>query len=125
MKLGLQILLGLFSLIPLAFAVMGLAHGAGGLDPGGQVAAAVDNQFRYLSGMYVVVTLLLWSVIPEVEKHFRTLAILCAALFIGGIGRALSQVAVGPGTDFQLTGIFIELSSPLVLVWAWLVAKRG
>lgn len=125
MKLGLQIVLGLFSLIPLAFAVMGLANGAGGLDPGGQVAAAVDNQFRYLSGMYVVVTLLLWSVIPQVEKHFRILAIVCVALFIGGIGRFLSQTALGPGADFQLSGMFIELGSPLMLVWAWFVAKRA
>lgn len=125
MKLGLQIVLGLFSLVPLAFAVMGMASGPAGLDPGGSVAAAVDNQFRYLSGMYVVVTLLLWSIIPEIEKHFRTAAIICAALFIGGIGRLISQMAVGPGTDFQVSGAFIELGSPLLLVWVWLVAKRA
>ncbi|ABI78159.1 putative membrane protein [Hyphomonas neptunium ATCC 15444] len=125
MKLGLQIFLGLFSLVPLAFAVLGMANGAAGLDPGGSVAAAVDNQFRYLSGMYVVVTLLLWSIIPEIEKHFRTAAILCAALFIGGIGRVISQMAVGPGASFQVSGMFIELGSPLVLVWLWFVVKRA
>ena len=125
MKLGLQIFLGLFSLVPLAFAVMGMANGGGGLDPGGTIAAAVDNQFRYLSGMYVVVTLLLWSIIPEIEKHFRTAAIVCAALFIGGIGRLISQMAVGPGTDAQLAGVYIELGSPLVLVWLWFVVKRA
>lgn len=125
MKLGLQIVLGLFSLVPLVFAVLGMANGAAGLDPGGQVAAPVDNQFRYLSGMYVVVTLLLWSIIPEIEKHFRTAAILCAALFIGGIGRLISQMAVGPGADFQVSGAFIELGSPLVLVWLWFVVKRS
>lgn len=125
MKLGLQIVLGIFSLIPLAFAVMGLAGGAGALDPGGQVAAAVDNQFRYLSGMYVVVTLLLWSIIPEIEKHFRTAAIICAALFIGGIGRALSLVAAGPGTPPQQTGMYIELGAPLLLVWLWFVVKQA
>jgi hypothetical protein len=125
MKLGLQIVLGLFSLIPLAFAVMGMANGAAGLDPGGQVAAAVDNQFRYLSGMYVVVTLLLWSIIPEIEKHFRTAAIICAALFVGGIGRYLSQMAVGPGTETQLSGMYIELGSPLLLVWLWFVVRQA
>lgn len=125
MKLGLQIVLGLFSLVPLTFAVLGMANGAAGLDPGGSVAAAVDNQFRYLSGMYVVVTLLLWSIIPEIEKHFRTAAILCAALFIGGIGRLISQMAVGPGAEFQVSGMFIELGSPLLLIWLWFVVKRA
>lgn len=123
-KLGLQIVLGLFSLIPLTFAVMGMANGAAGLDPDGGVAAAVDNQFRYLSGMYVVITLLLWSIIPEIEKHFRTAAILCAALFIGGIGRFVSQMAVGPGADFQQSGMLIELGSPLLLLWLWAVVKQ-
>ncbi|MBY9068450.1 DUF4345 domain-containing protein [Hyphomonas sp. WL0036] len=125
MKLALQIILGLFSLIPLAFAVMGLANGAGGLDPEGHVAAAVDNQFRYFSGMYVVVTLILWRIIPTIEKHFWTLALICVALFVGGVGRILSQMAVGPGADFQHSGMFIELFSPLVLVLAWFVAKRA
>ncbi|MFN3610409.1 MAG: DUF4345 domain-containing protein [Hyphomonas sp.] len=125
MKLGLQIVLGLFSLVPLTFAVLGMANGAAGLDPGGSVAAAVDNQFRYLSGMYVVVTLLLWSIIPEIEKHFRTAAILCAALFIGGIGRLISQMAVGPGAEFQVSGMYIELGSPLLLIWLWFVVKRA
>jgi hypothetical protein len=125
LKLGLQIVLGLFSLIPLAFAVMGMANGAAGLDPGGQVAAAVDNQFRYLSGMYVVVTLLLWSIIPQIEKHFRTAAIICAALFVGGIGRVISQMSAGPGADFQLSGMYIELGSPLMLVWLWFVVRQA
>ena len=110
MKLGLQIVLGLFSLIPLAFAVMGMAHGAAGLDPGGQVAGAVDNQFRYLSGMYAVVTLLLWSIIPEIEKHFRTAAIICAALFVGG---AL-QKAFDPQ---QVIGLLSGWHLPGLLVW--------
>ena len=125
MKLGLQIVLGLFSFIPLIFAVLGMAGGAGGLDPDGSVAAAVDNQFRYLSGMYVIVTLLLWGIIPEIEKHFRTAAILCAALFIGGIGRFVSQMDVGPGASFQQSGMFIELGAPLVLIWVWFVVKRA
>jgi hypothetical protein len=75
--------------------------------------------------MYVVVTLLLWSIIPEIEKHFRTAAILCAALFIGGIGRLISQMAVGPGAEFQVSGMYIELGSPLLLVWLWFVVKQA
>lgn len=125
MKIGLQIVLGLFSLIPLGFAVMGVMNGAAGLNPDGDPAAALDNQFRYLSGMYVVVTLLLWSIIPGIERHFRTAAIICAALFIGGAARFVSQNTLGPGLPEQQVGMFIELGAPLLLIWQQAVARAS
>ena len=125
MKLGLQIVLGLFSLVPLAFAAMGLLTGMSGADPAATVSAAVDNQYRYMSGVYVLVSFLIWYALPKIETHFRLMAFVCAALVVGGIGRLLSQAAVGPGTEQQQIGAFIELGSPLLLVWLWLVAKRA
>lgn len=124
MKLGLQIVLGLFSLIPLAFAVMGLMSGMAGADPVATVSAAVDNQYRYMSGVYILVTFLLWYAIPRIEQHFKLMAMICAALVIGGIGRLLSQGAVGPGTDQQQIGAMIELGSPVLLLWLWLVVRQ-
>jgi hypothetical protein len=124
MKLGLQIVLGLFSLIPLAFAAMGLIHGMASADPVVTVSAAVDNQYRYMSGVYVLVTLLLWYAIPNIERHFGLMALICAALVIGGIGRFLSQTSVGPGTALQSAGMLIELGSPLLLAWLWLVVRK-
>ncbi|HPF24250.1 MAG TPA: DUF4345 family protein, partial [Hyphomonas sp.] len=63
MKRGLQIALGVFSLIPVAFAILGFVAGAGRLSPDG-VAVDLDNQYRYFSGMYLVVAFMLWSIIP-------------------------------------------------------------
>ncbi|MGA1344188.1 MAG: DUF4345 domain-containing protein [Hyphomonas sp.] len=123
MKLGLQIVLGLFSLIPLAFAVMGLHSGMAGADPAATVSAAVDNQYRYMSGVYILVTFLLWYAIPGIEKHFALMAMICAALVIGGLGRLLSQDALGPGAQQQQIGAFIELGSPALLVWLWFVRR--
>ena len=48
-----------------------------------------------------------------------------AALVIGGIGRLLSQGALGPGTEQQQIGAFIELSSPLLLAWLWFVTRQA
>jgi Domain of unknown function (DUF4345) len=123
MKLGLQIVLGLFSLIPLAFAAMGLLSGMAGADPAATVSAAVDNQYRYMSGVYILVTFLLWYAIPKIETHFRLMSLICAALVIGGIGRLLSQGAVGPGTEQQQIGAIIELGSPVLLLWLWFVKR--
>ncbi len=125
MKLGLQIVLGLFSLIPLAFAVMGLWQGAASADPAAVVSVAVDNQFRYLSGIYVLVSLLIWSAIPNVERQFRLLAAVCAALVLGGLGRLYSHLMIGPAEAKQFAGMFIELGSPLLLIWQQAVARAS
>ncbi|MDP1554404.1 MAG: DUF4345 domain-containing protein [Hyphomonas sp.] len=125
MKLGLQIVLGLFSLIPVAFAAMGLFAGMASADPAAALSAAVDNQFRYLSGVYILVSLLLWYAIPKIEQHFTLMALICAALFIGGIGRLLSVMAAGPGLPGQTAGAFIELGSPVLLVWLWFVVRKA
>lgn len=124
MKLGLQIALGLFSLIPIYFAGIGLVHGGALLMPDG-VTAALDNQYRYNSGTYVAVSLLLWYIIPQIEKHFKLLAIVCIALVLGGIGRLISQNTVGAGTEQQFVGMIIEFASPILLIWQQLVARKS
>ncbi|MFN7164024.1 MAG: DUF4345 domain-containing protein [Hyphomonas sp.] len=125
MKLGLQIVLGVFSLIPLAFAALGLLSGMAGADPATTLSAAVDNQYRYMSGVYILVSFLIWYALPKIEQHFKLMALVCAALFIGGIGRLLSSAAIGPGTPAQAMGVWIELGSPILLVWLWFVARRA
>lgn len=123
MRLGLQIALGVLSLIPLIFAVLGLVYGASYQMPDGGYSAALDNQLRYLSGTYVLVTLLLWWAIPEIEKHGRLLTYVCAALVIGGLGRLMSHFAIGPGEPTQFVGMLLELSSPVFLIWQRAVAR--
>lgn len=125
MKIGLQVVLGLFSVIPLAFAALGLVSGMAGADPATPVSAAIDNQYRYMSGVYVLVSFLLWYAIPKIETHFRLISFICAALVIGGLGRLVSYLTVGPGTPQQWAGMFIELGSPILLVWLWFVVRSA
>ncbi|MEC7289343.1 MAG: DUF4345 domain-containing protein [Pseudomonadota bacterium] len=125
MKLGLQIGLGILSLIPLVFSVMGVMAGASYFMPDGGYPAALDNQLRYLSAIYVLVTFLLWWAIPNVEKHGTLLAFICAAIFIGGLARLVSHLTVGPGQPEQMAGMALELISPLFLIWQRLVARKA
>jgi len=124
-KLGLQIGLGILSLIPLFFAIMGIVNGASFFMPEGGFPAAIDNQLRYLSAIYLLVTMLLWWAIPNIEKHGTVLAFICAAIFIGGLARFLSHSTVGPGIDTQFAGMILELSSPIFLIWQRLVARSA
>lgn len=125
MKLGLQIGLGVLSLIPLFFAVMGIINGASYFMPDGGYPAAIDNQLRYLSAIYLLVTMLLWWSIPNIEKHGTVLTFVCAAIFLGGIARFISYSTVGPGLDQQFAGMVLELSSPIFLIWQRLVARKA
>lgn len=125
MKRGLQITLGVFSLIPVIFAVLGFLHGAGRLSPDG-VAPGLDNQYRYFSGMYLVVSFLIWFIIPQIERHGRLLAIVSAAIFIGGLGRVVSIMTAGQPAQDQIVAMGIELVVPVIFVlWQRMVARRA
>ncbi len=125
MKLGLQIALALFSLIPLAFSVLGIVQGAAFFMPDGGYPAALDNQLRYLSAIYLLVTLLLWWTIPKVEQHGVVLALVCAVIFLGGLARFFSHSTIGPGLETQFAGMVFELSTPVFLIWQRLVARKA
>jgi hypothetical protein len=125
MKRGLQVFLGVFSLIPVIFALLGFLAGAGRLSPEG-VAVDLDNQYRYFSGMYLVVAFLLWSIIPAIEKHGRTLFLISAAIFIGGLGRVVSYMTMGAPSQDLMVGMGIELVVPvLFVVWQRAVAAKA
>jgi hypothetical protein len=125
MKRGLQVFLGVFSLIPVIFALLGFLAGAGRLSPEG-VAVDLDNQYRYFSGMYLVVAFLLWSIIPAIEKHGRTLFLISAAIFIGGLGRVVSYMTMGAPSQDLMVGMGIELVVPVIFViWQRAVAARA
>jgi hypothetical protein len=53
------------------------------------------------------------------------MSFICAALVIGGAGRLVSHFTVGPGTPEQWAGMFIELGSPILLVWLWFVVREA
>lgn len=123
MKLGLQVVLALVSLIPLYFAVTGVVFGPPGID--GTAAAETDNQFRYLSAYYLSFAFALWYVIGDVERRGWVLRFILAAVFLGGLARAWSMMQVGQGSPEQTLGMYVELAAPLLLVWQALVARKA
>jgi hypothetical protein len=125
MKLGLQIVLGILSLIPVFFGVTGLLYGAEQLMPEGQsVPPALDNQFRYWAGFYFVLAFLLWWAIPNIERHTTLLRIVCLALVIGGVGRLVSHLTVGPGGPDQFGAMILEIGSVVFVFWQAMLPKE-
>jgi len=124
MKRGLQIVMGLLSLIPLLLAVQNVGGGAAALA-GEAVPAALDNQFRYLSTFYLSLTFLIWWIIPNVERHAVPVRILIGAVFLGGLARAYSMMQVGHPGDQLYNGMILEFVLVLIIPWQAMVAKRA
>jgi hypothetical protein len=124
MRRGLQIVLGLLSLIPLVVAYGALSGGAAGIE-GRAVSAALDNQLRYLSTFYLSLTVLIWWMLPNIERHTVPLRILIGAIVLGGLARLYSLMTVGhPGEQFY-TGMIIEFVLIIIIPWQAMVAKRA
>lgn len=124
MKLGLQIVLGLLSLIPVVLAIQNVGGGAAALA-GEAVPAALDSQFRYLSVFYLSLTFMIWWMIPNIERHTVPVRILIGAVFLGGLARAYSLTQVGHPGEQLYAGMIIEFVLVLIIPWQWLIAKRA
>jgi hypothetical protein len=123
MKRGLQIFLGILSVIPPIVSISGLVLGTGRFLTDDLVTPPFDSQFRYQTGYYISLALLAWWVIPNIEKHVTPLRIISASVFLGGIGRVISFFDVGRPPALLLGFIALELCFPLLLLWQAQIRK--
>jgi Domain of unknown function (DUF4345) len=124
MRKSLQITLLILSLIPLFFGLTGVIFGTGRFLPVDAIVPQLDNQFRYLSGIYLLVSCLIWWMVPTIERHGTLLRIITLALFLGGVARAISWASVGQPPVFQIGAMFLEMSAPLFALWQSRVARQ-
>lgn len=124
MKRALQIVLAILSLIPLNFGLRGLIIGPADIMPAEHVNAAIDNAMRYQSGYYLSLFMILWWMIPNIEKHTALIRILTVAIFIGGLGRLASYLIMGEPPAQMMAGMFLELGAPVLAVWQYLVSSK-
>ncbi len=123
LKLALQVILAALSLVMLWHAVMGLIIG-GAPYFNGNPPPAFDNQARFVAGVYLLFPILIWWIIPSIERHAVPIRILAAGMVCGGIGRLISLVQFGSGHDGQLVSMVVELSSPSLILWQHAVAQQ-
>ncbi|MEM7124729.1 MAG: DUF4345 domain-containing protein [Chloroflexota bacterium] len=83
------------------------------------VIIELDNHYRYLTGAYLAVTFAIWWTLGNIEERVVPFRMVCAAVFIGGVGRVVSIATVGmPESSEYIVGAVIELILvPLLLLW--------
>ncbi|MGB5725056.1 MAG: DUF4345 domain-containing protein [Parasphingorhabdus sp.] len=107
----------LIGLIPLWFGLNGMFFGAAehmGAEP---FSAAMDNQYRYLSGVYIGVALMIFYSSGDIRRRGDLFRFAIIAIFIGGCARAISYLTIGEPPTEQIAGMIVELLAPLLLLW--------
>lgn len=117
MKRGLQLILGILSLIPFIVAILGLTSGLGRWLPAEAITPDFDSHYRYITGFYISLAVTAWWIIPNIEQHKTELQILSGAIFVGGVGRVMSFWQVGAPNPLTLVFTGLELCFPLLLIW--------
>lgn len=120
----LQAAVAILCLVPLSASLAGMLFGASAFDPA-PPPTDVDSHLRYLSGIFFGVALGFLSCIPKIERKGARFRLLTAFVFLGGIGRLISLLALGQPAWPHMMGLGFELVlTPLLALWQWLLASR-
>lgn len=114
-------------LSPLWFGLRGIIEGPAmlaGLDPG-QAPPDLLSHYRYLSGLFLGIGLVLLSCLPRIERRTGRFRLACAAIIVGGLARALGLI-LGDAPSFEhYIALGAELGVvPLLVLWQARVARR-
>jgi hypothetical protein len=121
-KRWLQISVALAGLVPVATGAAGVLFGPALVGLGG--APALNNHFRYLSGLLLGVGLAYWSAIPGIEKQETRFGVLTLIVVIGGFCRALGMLIYGPPGMVMAAALVMELIvTPALYLWQGRVAR--
>lgn len=125
-KLGLQIVMGLLGIIPVATGLLGLL----GVEDPFYVAVGVppivmlDSNLRFYSGVWLGLGLGICWLIPRIERHTVLFRVVWAMIFIGGIGRLLSMTLLAwPPVPFVGFTALEIVGAPLFILWKSRLSK--
>jgi hypothetical protein len=124
-KKALQIVLAVLGLIPILTGGLSLVLGVGALSVvGGDITSEMssnivfDSEIRFLGAIWLGVGVLVYWIIPSIDKQTTLFRLLTGTIFLGGIGRSLSAFLVGIPPALFIAIIVLELlGMPLLVLW--------
>ncbi|MEM8837528.1 MAG: DUF4345 domain-containing protein [Pseudomonadota bacterium] len=117
MKSGLQIVLACLSLVPGFYGLYNLWTGVSRFSPVAVLDPTLDRQFRFQSGIYFGLAMLIWWLIPRIHLETGLFRVAVLAVFLGGLGRLLSYITIGPPSPVAIGAMVLELSIPVLIIW--------
>ena len=86
--------------------------------------ALLDSNLRFLGGVWLALGLAAWWTVPRIERRGDVFRVVWGAVWLGGVGRALSMVLVGlPPWPFVAFTVLELVGAPLFIVWQRRVAR--
>ncbi|MGH2685191.1 MAG: DUF4345 domain-containing protein [Actinomycetota bacterium] len=125
LRRSLQVVLTILGVVAVSAGGITVLFGADSVVGGGSVSASVDSELRFYATWYVLVGALLLRAVPRVEAEAFTIRAVFVTLFLAGVARVISIIAVGTPHRFLLVLLGLELGLPILLIpWQALVARR-
>ena len=122
----LQAVIAIACLLPLIVGGQGVLHGPAPLGHLAEVPRDLDSHFRYISGIFFATGLGFVSCIPDIERKGARFRLLGGLIFVGGVSRGISLLAVGVPSQGHVLGLGMEtVVVPLLMLWQWNFAKRA
>jgi Domain of unknown function (DUF4345) len=125
----LQFLTVLLALVPIATGMAGLLLGPAELRTFSLISTTdpqfvLDSNYRYFSGLWLALGLCLLYSVRSIEYNGLIFRLVWGAIFIGGIGRAISMIQVGiPPLPFIGFTALELVGAPLFIYWQSCIAK--
>ena len=122
----LQAVVAVACLLPLIVGGQGVLHGPAPFGHLAEVPRDLDSHFRYVSGIFFATGLGFLSCIPNIERKGPQFRLLGGLIFVGGVSRGISLLAVGVPSQGHVLGLGMEtVVVPLLMLWQWNFAKRA
>ena len=126
-KFALQAAVALGSLVPILAGGAGMIYGVSTLaGDTGITATSLDSHVRYLSGLLLAIGLGFASTIVGIETHGRRFRFLSVLVVVGGIGRLIGLIVIGPPPLTMMMAAGMELLvTPLLALWQAHLARTA
>jgi Domain of unknown function (DUF4345) len=125
----LQILTALLALVPIATGIAGILLGPAELRTFSPISTndpqhVLDSNYRYFSGLWLALGLCLLYTVRSIEYNGLMFRLVWGAIFIGGIGRAISMIQLGmpPPPFIGFTALEL-IGAPIFIAWQASIAK--
>ncbi len=86
--------------------------------------ALLDSNLRFFGGLWLVLGLAVYWLVPRIEKETALFRALWLMIFVGGIGRLISMVFMGqPPLPFIGFTVLEVVGAPAFIVWQSRLSK--
>ncbi len=124
-KITLQVTLVILGAIPLITGTLTLLQGVRALNIFGVPFSEnttgniiLDSEMRFLGAIWTGIGVMVYAIVPTIEKQTLLFRLIITAIILGGIGRLLSVVLVGTPPALFMALIALELvGMPLLILW--------